>query len=220
MKKAFIKGSVAIAFLLGGISLSGCSMLGSMMGNVLPNEEPEYNEYNMEETSTELSKEEIKDLLQSSTLPELLVENVDQSVLEFQSHVYLMDPQIVEYKLYVVSDSNEAIAEEIKNACEALETYLASDDYQGEAICIVVWAESINCHSSNLLVSFGNCDYSYNYYGKHENLTIEDHVSHIEPYGIDDETAIYDENVDYLINQESYWNEFDVDYVNYDYFNL
>ena len=57
-------------------------------------------------------------------------------------------------------------------------------------------------------------------FGKHENLIVEDHVSHIEPYGIDDEVAIYDENVDYLINQESYWNEFDVDYVNYDYFNL
>ncbi len=217
MRKAFLKSSIAIVFLLGSMGLTGCNLLGSIIGNMLPSETPGYN---MQATNKELSKKEIKDLLQSSTLPELLVENVDQNVLEFQRHVYYNDAQMVEYKLNVVSDSNEAIAEEVKNVCEALENYLVSDDYQGEAICIAVWKESINCHSSTLLVSFGNCDYSYTYYGKHENLTVEDHVSYMEPYGINDEDAIYDETTDYLVNQESYWNEFDVDYVNYDYFNL
>ena len=108
MKKAFIKGSIAIAFLLGSIGLSGCNLLGSMIGNMLPSETPEYN---MQATNKELSKEEIKDLLQSSTLPDLLVENVDQSVLEYRGCACITKQSISEYELYIVSDSDEKIAE-------------------------------------------------------------------------------------------------------------
>jgi len=226
MKKAFVKGSIAIAVLLGSIGLSGCNMLGSMVGNMLPSKEPGYD---IEESGTELfseenmeySKEEIKDLLQDKTLPDLLTENVDQSVLEYrQCVVNCTNPVVVEYRLYLISNSNEDVAGEIRNAYEVLAQYLQSDEYKGEAISIAILTDSIHCHASNYIAAIENVDYSYNYYGKKEYYTVEDHISYIEPLGIDEESEIYDESIDYFINQESFWSEFEADCVNFNYFNL
>ena len=218
MKKSCLKTGVAFAFLLGSIGLSGCNMLGSMMGSLLPGEAPEYN---MEENDTELSSAEITDLLQDKTLPDLLMENVNQSVLEYRrTVVHSTNPEIVEYDLYLVSNSNEDMSREIKNAYEVLDQYLQSDEYKGEAICIAIMTDSIHCHASLYIAAIGNVDYSYNYYGKKDYYIVEDHIFHIEPYGIDEESEIYDESIDYLINTESFWNEFEADCVNFDYFNL
>lgn len=170
---------------------------------------------NNSSTEDEESEESTKEL----TLTELLREDVDQSILEYWGTAHHNNYGIDEYRLCVVSDSNEAVAEEIKNVYQVMENYLQSDAYEGGAISVVIYAESIHCHAHNILAVIGNSDYSYNYYGKKENLTIEDHVSYIEPYGIDDESEIYDENVDYIINQESYWDSFDVDCIVFDYFN-
>ena len=226
MKRSFVNGSIAIAVLLGSIGLSGCNMLGSMIGNMLPSKEPGYDiEENgtdlSSEENTEYSTEEIKDLLQDKTLPDLLTENVDQSVLEYrQCVVNCTNPVVVEYRLYLISNSNEDVAGEIRNAYEVLDQYLQSDEYKGEAISIAILTDSIHCHASNYIAAIENVDYSYNYYGKKEYYTVEDHISYIEPHGIDEESEIYDESIDYFINQESFWSEFEADCVNFDYFNL
>ncbi|MBQ8247546.1 MAG: hypothetical protein IJZ42_10470 [Lachnospiraceae bacterium] len=217
MKKAFIKGSIAIALLLGSIGLTGCDMLGSMMGNVFSSEEPEYI---VEVTSAELFSEEAEEVQEDKSMPDLLAEGVDQNVLEYRGCVYITKHSISEYELYIVSDSNEKVAEEIRNAYEVLDQYLQSDEYKGEAISIAILTDSIHCHASNYIAAIENVDYSYNYYGKKEYYTVEDHISYIEPHGIDEESEIYDESIDYIINQESFWSEFEADCVNFDYFNL
>ena len=217
MKKAFIKGSIAIALLLGSIGLTGCDMLGSMMGNVFSSEEPEYI---VEVTSAELFSEEAEEVQEDKSMPDLLAEGVDQNVLEYRGCVYITKHSISEYELYIVSDSNEKVAEEIRNAYGVLDQYLQSDEYKGEAISIAILTDSIHCHASNYIAAIENVDYSYNYYGKKEYYTVEDHISYIEPHGIDEESEIYDESIDYIINQESFWSEFEADCVNFDYFNL
>ena len=217
MKKAFIKGSIAIALLLGSIGLTGCDMLGSMMGNVFSSEEPEYI---VEVTSAELFSEEAEEVQEDKSMPDLLAEGVDQNVLEYRGCVYITKHSISEYELYIVSDSNEKVAEEIRNAYEVLDQYLQSDEYKGEAISIAILTDSIHCHASNYIAAIENVDYSYNYYGEKEYYTVEDHISYIEPHGIDEESEIYDESIDYIINQESFWSEFEADCVNFDYFNL
>ena len=217
MKKAFIKGSIAIALLLGSIGLTGCNMLGSMMGNVFSSEEPEYI---VEVTSAELFSEEAEEVQEDKSMPDLLAEGVDQNVLEYRGCVYITKHSISEYELYIVSDSNEKVAEEIRNAYKVLDQYLQSDEYKGEAISIAILTDSIHCHASNYIAAIENVDYSYNYYGEKEYYTVEDHISYIEPHGIDEESEIYDESIDYIINQESFWSEFEADCVNFDYFNL
>ena len=217
MKKAFIKSSIAIAFLLGSIGLTGCNLAGDIMENMLPDEEQEYS---IEEDSENLSLEEVEELLRDKELPELLVEGVDQSVLEYRGYAYITQQSISEYELYIVSDSDEKIAEEIRNTYKVLDQYLQSDAYEGEAITIVIKTDSIHCHASTYIAAIGNVDYSYNYYGKKDYYTVEDHISHIEPYGIDEESEIYNESIDYIINQEDFWNDFEADCVNFDFFLL
>lgn len=218
IKKVFIKGIMVLTLLFSSLGLTGCGLVSGMLGSILQGETPEYN---MVETNTESSSEEIADLLQDKTLTDLLMENVDQSVLEYRGKVmYHTNPEVVQYSLYLVSNSNEDVEKEIRKVYEVLDQYLQSDDYNGEAISIAIMTDSIHCHASNYVAAIGNVDYSYNYYGKKEIYTVEDHISHIEPYGIDEEAEIYDENIDYLINQESFWSEFEADCVNFDYFNL
>lgn len=217
MKKAFVKSSIAIAFLLGSIGLTGCNLAGGIMENMLPGEEQEYS---IEEASEKLSLEEVEELLRDKELPELLVEGVDQSVLEYRGCACITKQSISEYELYTVSDSDEKIAEEIRNTYKVLDQYLQSDAYEGEAITIVIKTDSIYCHASTYIAAIGNVDYSYNYYGKKDYYTVEDHISHIEPYGIDEESEIYNESIDYIINQEDFWNDFEADCVNFDFFLL
>ncbi|MBO5081747.1 MAG: hypothetical protein J6C06_03985 [Lachnospiraceae bacterium] len=217
MKKTFIKSSIAIAFLLGSIGLTGCNLAGDIMENMLPGEEQEYS---IEEDGEKLSLEEVEELLRDKELPELLVEGVDQSVLEYRGCAYITKQSISEYELYIVSDSDEKIAEEIRNTYKVLDQYLQSDAYEGEAITIVIKTDSIHCHASTYIAAIGNVDYSYNYYGKKDYYTVEDHISHIEPYGIDEESEIYNESIDYIINREDFWNDFEADCVNFDFFLL
>ncbi len=220
MKKGFIKSSIVTAFLLGSVGLSGCGLLGSMTGSVFPNEKSEYNEYSTEETIAKQSSEEVSELLQDETLQDLLVERIDQNVLKYRNYVYITNHNISEYQLYIVSDSNEKIAKEIRNTYKVFEQYLQSDAYKGEAVSITIMTDSIHCHAANYIAAIENVDYSYNYNGKKETYTVADHISYIEPHGIDEESEIYDKNVEYIINQEDFWKTFDADCVIFDYFLL
>ena len=208
MIKTMLKGIIATTLLTLVVGLAGCGQVQNSQITEVPSE------------STQVREEEKEDGIYTVELKELLIGNVDQSVLKYDGIVYQSDIFIAEYRLYIVSDSDEKVAEEIRHAYEALESFLQSDDYIGIPICVAIMAEGVKEDADCYVAVIENIDYSYNYHGKRENNVVTKYVSYIEPHGINGNAKMYDPDKDYSINQESYWESYEVEQLNFDYFNI
>lgn len=147
-----------------------------------------------------------------------IFDEVDQSVIKYGGCYMSKDCDMVVYYVSIIDFDDEKMADAMGDLCDVVNGYLQSDAYEGEAICVHVRTESSLCCVSYETVAYIQNNHFKTYFGEPLDMgEIYDHISYVNYYGIDDDMELYyfSENTEYTINQQEFWDNFDIDEVEF-----